>query len=107
MSRIAELEIMLEESPDDPFIIYALAREYEKKSSTMQAILMYEYLVNSHPKYIATYYHYAKVLHEAGNRTQGIALLHQGIENGISENELHAVGEMRNLLIQWTDHDDD
>ncbi|MEO6133359.1 MAG: tetratricopeptide repeat protein [Saprospiraceae bacterium] len=106
MSRIKELEILLDESPDDPFIIYALAREHEKLSSTLQAILMYEYLVNSHPAYIATYYHYAKLLYEAGNRNQGLALLKQGIENGVKEKDMHAVGEMKGLMAQWTDNDD-
>ncbi len=107
MSRIKELEAMLDESPDDPFIIYALAREYGKNSATMQALLMYEYLVNSHPTYIATYYHYAKVLYEAGNRNQALALLKQGIEIGLQEKDMHAVGEMKGLLIQWTDGDED
>jgi len=107
MSRIKELEALLEESPDDPFIIYALAREFEKQSSAMQAMLMYEYLVNSHPTYIATYYHYAKVLHELGNRNQAIALLNKGIEMGTQEKEMHAVGEMRGLVNQWTDNDED
>ncbi|MEP6646568.1 MAG: tetratricopeptide repeat protein [Saprospiraceae bacterium] len=103
MSRIKELEILLEESPDDPFIIYALAREHEKLSSTLQAMLMYEYLVNSHPAYIATYYHYAKMLYEAGNKTQGLVLLRQGIEEGTKVKDHHAVGEMKSMLGQWTD----
>ena len=107
MSRINELEILLESNPDDPFINYALAREYEKESSTIQAILMYEYLVNQHPNYIATYYHYARFLYEAGNRNQAIVLLHQGIEWGVKENDMHAVGEMRGLLAAWTDETDE
>ena len=46
MSRLAELESLLDQDPDDPFIIYALAREYEKNQVTMQALLMYELLIN-------------------------------------------------------------
>lgn len=106
MSRIKELETMLEKNPDDPFINYALAREYETQSSTIQAILMYEYLVNQHPNYIATYYHYAKLLYHAGNRNQALALLHQGIEWGMKEKDLHAVGEMKGLLAEWSDDED-
>ncbi len=107
MSRIKELEILLESSPDDPFIIYALAREYEKQSGTLQALLMYEHLVNSHPRYIATYYHYSKLLYQAGNRNQALALLHQGIEWGLKEKDLHAVGEMKGLVAQWSNDNDE
>ena len=106
MSRITELETLLETNPDDPFIIYALAREHEKQSSTLQAILMYEHLVNTHPNYIATYYHYAKLLYEAGNRNQALALIQQGIESGLKEKDMHAVSEMKALLSQWTEDDE-
>ncbi len=102
MSRIQDLEALLDESPDDPFLIFALAREHEKFHNTLQALLMYEHLVGQHPDYIATYYHYAKLLLEAGNRTEGLRLLRQGIDEGIKAADSHAVNEMRALLGQWT-----
>lgn len=101
MSRIEELESLLEESPDDPFLIYALAREYELHNGTMQALLMYEHLVTNHPTYIGTYYHYAKLLYEAGNLTEAIKLLRQGITMGRQEKDAHAVSEMNGLLVLW------
>jgi tetratricopeptide (TPR) repeat protein len=107
MSRIPELESLLEENPEDPFIIYALAREYEKESGTMQAFLMYEHLVTNHPEYIATYYHYAKLLHSLGNLNEAFRLLEKGIEQGILEKDMHAVSEMKGLLDGWRDRDDD
>ena len=107
MSRIAELETLLDERPDDPFLIYALAREYEKNTGTMQALMLYEHLITNHPDYIATYYHYAKLLQNAGNVSAAIKLLEQGIEYGTKVKEMHAVGEMKGLLVQWTDDDDE
>jgi tetratricopeptide (TPR) repeat protein len=107
MSRITELEAILDAGPEDPFIIYALALEYEKLSNTFQAMLMYEHLINDYPNYIATYYQYSKLLYEAGNRTQALLLLRQGIEWGTKENEMHAVGEMKALLAQWTDDEEE
>lgn len=97
---------MLDESPDDPFLIYALAREHESANSTMQALLMYEHLINQHPEYIATYYHYAKLLHSAGNFTGAIKLLQNGIEQGMKEKDMHAVSEMKGLLSTWELEDD-
>lgn len=107
MSRIEQLESMLEESPEDPFLIYALAREYEQVSQTMQAFLMYEHLVTNHPNYVATYYHYAKLLYDVGNHTAAKDLLKQGISSGLHQNDLHAVSEMKGLLMLWGVEDEE
>ncbi|HZV43923.1 MAG TPA: hypothetical protein VFF90_05575 [Saprospiraceae bacterium] len=107
MSRIEDLEKMLDENPDDPFLIYALAREYEAKAGTLQALLMYEHLVTNYPDYIATYYHYAKLLHNAGNRSEAVRLLEKGIEEGTKGKEMHAVSEMRGMLNLWTSGEQD
>ena len=107
MSRIEDLEKMLDESPDDPFLIFALAKEYEKSEGTLQALLMYEHLVTNYPSYIATYYHYAKILHKGGNKTEAARLLEKGIEEGGKANELHAVGEMKGLLNLWSSIEED
>ncbi len=103
MSRIEELEKMLDQNPDDPFLIYALAREYEARQSTMQAVLMYEHLVTNYSDYIATYYHYARLLYNGGNRLEGMRLIKQGIEAGTKAKDMHAVGEMKGLLQMWED----
>jgi len=107
MSRIAELEALLDERPDDPFIIYALAREYENGAGTMQALLMYEHLVTNHPEYIGTYYHYAKLLQGAGNLNEALRLVNMGIERGTVIKEMHAVSELKGLLTAWTDVEED
>lgn len=103
MSRIPELESLLEARPDDPFVIYALAAEYEKHAGTMQALLMYEHLVSNHPDYIGTYYHYAKLLHSIGNKPEALKLLEKGIEKGVALKDMHAVGEMRGLVELWSE----
>lgn len=107
MSRLQELEAMLDASPDDPFIIYALAKEYELKQATMQALLMYEHLVNEHPDYIPTYYHYARLLFTAGNINEAKRMLEKGIEVGIKGKDLHTVSEMKGLLNSWSGDDEE
>jgi predicted Zn-dependent protease len=107
MSRIAELEAMLEAQPDDPFLIYALAREYEAQQGTMQALLMYEHLVTNYPDYVATYYHYAKLLYGAGNKVEAERLLQSGIESGERNKDFHATSEMKGLLNSWQYEEED
>ena len=106
MGRIKDLEEMLDANPDDPFLIYALAREHELAKSTMQALLMYEHLVTEHADYIATYYHYARLLYSAGNKNEAIRLLQKGIERGTATGDNHAVSEMKGLLSLWMSDDD-
>ncbi len=108
MSKIAELESLLEERPDDPFLIYALAREYDKLSNPLQAVLMYEHLVNEHPDYIGTYYHYASLLYSRGNRNEGLKLVETGITRGTKAGDMHAVSELKRLQAEWMlDRDED
>ncbi len=97
----------MDESPDDPFLIFALAKEYEKSEGTLQALLMYEHLVTNYPSYIATYYHYARILHKGGNKTEAVRLLEKGIEEGAKAKEIHAVGEMKGLLNLWNGVEED
>jgi tetratricopeptide (TPR) repeat protein len=101
MSKIPELESLLEERPDDPFVIYALAREYDKLGNPLQAVLMYEHLVNDHADYIGTYYHYASLLYSRGNRNEAIKLVDIGIEKGSTVKDLHAVSELKSLKAGW------
>ncbi len=102
MSRQVELEKMFDDNPDDPFIIYALAREYEQNLATFQALLMYEHLVTQHPAYIATYYHYAKLLYSAGNRNEAVRMLQNGMDWSTKENDIHSLSEMKALLSLWS-----
>ncbi len=106
MSRLSELETLLDQNPDDPFIIYALAREYEQNMATMQALLMYEHLVTDHPAYVATYYHYAKLLFSLGNKNEAINLLEKGVVQGTAEKDMHAVSEMKGMLMGWKDEEE-
>lgn len=101
MSKIAELDSLLDERPDDPFLIYALAREHDKHANPLQAVLMYEHLVNSHPDYIGTYYHYARLLYDRGNRTEALRLTDIGIERGDAVKDTHAVSELKSQKAVW------
>jgi tetratricopeptide (TPR) repeat protein len=107
MSKIAELESLLEDRPDDPFLIFALAREHEKHLNPLQAVLMYEHLANEHPDYIGTYYHYASLLYNRGNRNEALKLVDMGIERGTSVKDLHAISELKALKAGWLMEMDD
>lgn len=101
MSKITELESLLDDRPDDPFLIFALAKEHDKQLNPLQAVLIYEHLVNEHPDYIGTYYHYASLLYNRGNRNEAIKLVDIGMERGSAVKDLHAVSELKSLKAGW------
>ena len=60
MSRLEQLQAFLKESPDDPFILFALAKEYEKQGDDDHTKQYFLQLTREHPKYVGTYYHLGK-----------------------------------------------
>lgn len=107
MNRLEQLQSMLDDAPDDPFLIYAVAREYEQQQITMQALLMYEHLLQEHPEYTATYLPYARLLFTAGNRTEALALLEKGIERAVSQKDQHTANEMKSQRMTWSGDDEE
>lgn len=107
MSRLTELEDMHDANPDDPFILYAMAREYEQIQSTMHAMLIYEHLVSKFPSYIGTYYHYSKLLYSLGNRKEARRMIEKGIEQALREKDLHSTSELKGLIQMWWPDEDE
>lgn len=60
-NRIEQLLQFHNETPDDPFLIYALANAYEKQKDYKNAVKYYELLFNQYPEYEGTYLHYAQL----------------------------------------------
>ena len=65
--RIAQLQKFRKESPDDPFILYALATEF-KEETPEKAKLLFDELLKYHEDYIGTYYHAAALYAEFFDR---------------------------------------
>jgi tetratricopeptide (TPR) repeat protein len=58
INRLEILRQFVTEEPNDPFNHYALATEV-LKNDKQEAKNIFEYLVENHPDYLATYYHLA------------------------------------------------
>lgn len=65
--KIKQLEALYSETPEDPFIIYALAKECEQSGSLERSKSLYEKLLREHVNYVGTYYHYGKLLEKMGH----------------------------------------
>jgi tetratricopeptide (TPR) repeat protein len=100
MTRLEQLNLFLEESPQDAFLLFALAREWEKGKEPLQAISTYELLVEVHPRYIGTYYHYGRLLHELGEINKALEIFERGIVIATDLRDYHALGELNQIKDQ-------
>ena len=97
MSRVHQLLKFLEEEPNDPFNIYALALEYQKIDAD-KALTFFQLLVSEHADYVATYYHLGKLQEELGQKDEAIRTFETGIEKARSFHDNKALRELQSAL---------
>jgi tetratricopeptide (TPR) repeat protein len=66
-SRLNQILKMIEEEPQDAFLQFAAALEYEKMGQYDQALSYFKKLLTTHPSYTATYLHLGKLYLKQGN----------------------------------------
>ena len=79
MSRLALLQDMLADEPNEPFLLFAIAKEFEGTNDLTQARTYYEKLRVTNPNYVGTYYHLGKLyekLELAQSRCQRRDMMH-------------------------------
>jgi tetratricopeptide (TPR) repeat protein len=96
-NRLEQLFIFLKETPDDPFLLYAIAMELEKTDKE-QALVYYENLLKNHGNYLGMYYQIAKFYENAGNKAKATSIYEKGIALARKEQNLKAVNELQNAL---------
>ena len=110
MNRIEQLEAFLKDTPQDPFLHYALTMEYVKLGDDNESIVRFANLVEQFPNYVGTYYHFGKLLEKIGNKEQAEEIYRTGIQIATQVRNQHAKGELMgalNMLLGFGDDDDD
>lgn len=104
--RIQQLRSFLEETPNDPFLLYALALEY-RDVQPEEAAELFANLLTNHPDYLATYYHAAALFSDLGNRDRAEEIYQQGIALAKQQNASLALRELQNAYSQFQFEEDD
>ena len=92
--RLQQLFSFLKESPDDAFILFAIAKEYEKLGGNETALEHYLKLVAIDPDYVGTYYHLGKLYEEEENSEKALDAYQKGIETAKKIKDQHALSEL-------------
>ena len=98
MPTIAQLEGLLGESPDDPFLLYGIAQEHAKAERHEEAITFYDRCLAEDPQYCYAYYHKAKSLGSLERQAEAIGVLEAGIAQAKALDDAHAEAELTVLL---------
>ena len=102
ISRLEQLNAFLEEDPNDPFNIYALALEYTK-SNTDSALHYFHRLLERFPDYISTYYHLGKLYQGLDRFEEAEKTFTKGIQFASILNKTKDASELKNALQQLKD----
>lgn len=98
-SRLDQLLKFYNEDQSDPFILFALAKEYENLKETSKALEHFKLLEEQHPDYVGTYYHLAKLYEELDDVDAALSIYQKGIEIAESRKDHHALSELKNAKL--------
>jgi predicted Zn-dependent protease len=98
MDRLAILNEILSQNPDDAFARYGLAMEYSKSGEIDRALREFAKLLSTHPDYTAGYFMAAQALASANRLDEAKKMLVDGISSARRTGNAHAQSEMTTML---------
>ncbi len=93
-NRLQQLLHLLESSPTDSFILFALAKEHEKLMEEEKALDYYQKLVQLDPGYVGTYYHLAKLYEKREQVNEALETYQKGMQIAKEMGDRHALAEL-------------
>lgn len=106
MERIDQIKDFLKDSPNDAFLNYALAQELIKLGDLDAALNQFLLLFETHPDYLATYYHLGKLYIKLGRKEEAMSIFDTGIEKSKNAGEQHTLSELQSAKLEL-EYDDD
>lgn len=97
-SRLQQIEEMLVETPDDSELRYMLAMEHVSANNDSQAVACFQEIINRDPNYPPAYHMCGRALARLNQIPDAKATLQKGIAVANQCGNLHAAGEMTELL---------
>jgi len=100
MDRVAMLNEILTENPNDAFARYGLAMEYSNRGEVEIAMVEFGKLLAAHPDYTAGYFMAAQTLARASRVNEAKQMLEDGIASARRTGNGHALSELEGMLTE-------
>jgi hypothetical protein len=97
-SRRQQIEEMLADDPNDPFLRYGLAMEFVSAGDDEGAVRTLKDLIAVAADYVPAYQQAGQALVRLGRPVEARAILEQGIGAARKQGNLHAAEEMQGLI---------
>lgn len=96
--RLNQIMEMLKADPEDEFLNYALAIEFEKSGEINQAIKQLQGMIEKNENYLAAYYKLGKLFEEVSRSEDAKVIYAKGQEIAKQQNNKKAFGELAEAL---------
>jgi hypothetical protein len=97
-TRREKIEAMLQDEPQDQFLRYSLACEYDNEDRASDSLALFRGLIADQPPHVHSFLRGAQLLVKLDRVADARTMLRDGIEAARQQNELHAASEMGELL---------
>ncbi len=97
---------MLQTNPNDSFLKYAAALEYEKEGDAQKAIATIRDLLKHDANYLGAYYKLGKLLEAQDQTDQAIEVYRSGLTIAKSKSDMKTEGELSEALMLLGADDD-
>lgn len=93
------IENMLTTNPQDSFLQYAAALEYQKNGDINNAIKIIQKIIKNDPDYLASYYQLGQMLEEKGKVEEAISVYRNGRSVAKKQSDMKTLGELSEALM--------
>lgn len=94
--RLDQLLELKKDNPTDSFLLFAIAKEYEKLEILDTALEYYLLLLSKDVDYIGTYYHLAKLYERKELNLEALKIYEKGILVAKKLEDQHSLSELLN-----------
>lgn len=98
MPTLEQIEALLNDTPGDPFLMYALAMELDNRGQHPRSLRIFEELIQQQPPYVPAFFMAGQQLARLDRCDEACAILQAGIVQAKIQNDQHAAGEMADFL---------
>ncbi|MCA6073365.1 tetratricopeptide repeat protein [Fulvivirga sedimenti] len=99
-NRIEQLKTLIADSPDDPFLHYALALEHVDEMPEI-ARNIFNVLLKDHPDYLPAYYHAAQLYWSMGYESEARSSFENGINLARKLKDANTLRELENAYLNF------
>ncbi|MBK8491078.1 MAG: tetratricopeptide repeat protein [Saprospirales bacterium] len=107
MPRLTQLLALHADSPNDTFLLFALAKEYEKMGEEDNALAYYLQLRSVDPDYVGLYYHLGRLYQRRQDLDSAIDTYKAGMGVAKRLGDSHAYSELAGAKLEIADEDDE